>query len=185
MKNIRLFTLAVLMIGLSISSYADGKKGIRAGFQTSNLYYDGSGMNDISKSFYVGLFKENKIIPMLHIGSGFEYSQIGSYTDGDNNLTLHYLSVPIYAKFKIGPFYALGGAAANFKVGEKYILKGIEVDPIEEANWFDIPVFAGVGFQFLMLRVEARYHWGTMSLYDGATDAFKTQYFQIGLGVAI
>ena len=78
MKNIRLFTLAVLMIGLSISSYADGKKGIRAGFQTSNLYYDGSGMNDISKSFYVGLFKENKIIPMLHIGSGFEYSQIGS-----------------------------------------------------------------------------------------------------------
>jgi len=50
---------------------------------------------------------------------------------------------------------------------------------------FDVPVFAGVGFQILMIRIEARYHWGTMSLYDSTIDPYKTQNFQIGLGIAI
>jgi hypothetical protein len=185
MTKIKLFLLVLFMASISISSFADGKKGIRAGYQMSNFYYNGSGMNDAYGSFYIGIFKEHKIVPMIHIGSGLEYSQLGSYTDNDNKVQMHYLSIPINVKAKLGPFYATLGASASFKVGEKWTIKGIEADPLEKANSFDVPVFVGAGFQFLMFRVEARYHWGTMSLYDNTLNPYKTQNLQLGLALAI
>ena len=189
MKQFRLFTLAFLLIGLSLSTYAGddggGKFGIRAGYSASNIY-DGSGtMNkDILGSFYVGFFKEHRIIPMLKFGSGLEYSQLGSMENSDNKITLHYLSIPLNIKFKIGPIYALAGASAAFKVGEKWTIGGSKIDPLENANWFDVPVHVGLGVQILMLRIEARYHWGKMELYDAPIDGYKTQAFQLGLAVA-
>ena len=185
MTKIKLLLLVLLMSSISISSFAGGKIGIRAGYQMSNLYYNGSSMNDSYGSFYIGVFKEHKVIPMFHIGSGLEYSQIGSYNDNDNKLVMHYLSIPINVKAKLGPFYATVGASASFKVGEKWTVKGVETDLIEKANVFDVPVFAGVGFQILMIRIEARYHWGTMSLYDDTLNPYKTQNLQLGLAVAI
>jgi len=185
MTKIKLFLLVLLMSSISISSFAGGKIGVRAGYQMSNLYYDGSSMDNPFNSFYIGAFKEKKIIPMLHFGVGLEYSLSGSYIDNDNKLVMHYLSVPVNVKFKIGPFYATAGASASFKVGEKWTVKGIDTELIEKANVFDVPVFAGVGFQILMIRVEARYYWGTMSLYDNKLDPFKTQNLQLGLALAI
>jgi hypothetical protein len=184
MKRSKLLIILLFAIGLSINTYADGDKGIRAGYQTSNIYYDGSSMNDMMSSFYIGITKDMKIIPMVHFGSGLEYSQVGTYIDADNKKTLHYLSIPLNFKLKLGPFYALAGAAANIKVGEKWIIKGSDVDPLVSANGFDIPVFAGIGFKILMFNIEARYHWGTMALYDSPADPYKTQYLQLGVGVS-
>lgn len=183
MKQFRLLIIGLFILGFSTTTYADGK-GIRAGYQASNLYYNGSGMNDMMSSFYVGITKDMKIIPMVHFGSGMEYSQIGTYTDSDNKITMHYLSIPIYAKLKVGPLYALAGAAANIKVGEKWLISGADTDPVIKANGFDVPVFAGIGFKVLMFSIEARYHWGTMALYDSPADPYKTQYFQLGVGVS-
>ena len=190
MKLIRLFTLAFLLIGLNLSTYAGddggGKFGIRAGYSASNIYDGSSPLNSNALgSFYVGFFKEHKIVPMLHFSSGLEYSQIGSMENSNNKITMHYLSIPISFKFKIGPVYALAGASSAFKVGEKWTIAGEKEDPIIKANWFDIPVHVGLGIQILMLRIEARYHWGTMSLYDTPIDGYKTQAFQLGLGIAI
>lgn len=190
MKLFRLFTLAFLLIGLTTSTYAGddggGKFGIRAGYSASNIYNGSSKMNSNSLgSFYVGFFKEHKIVPMLHFGSGLEYSQLGSMENNDNKITMHYLSIPVNLKFKIGPIYALAGASAAFKVGEKWTLLGTKTDPVVKANWFDVPVHVGLGFQILMLRIEARYHWGTMDLYDSPMEGYKTQALQLGLAVAI
>ncbi len=185
MKKIRLFTLVALLITISVSTYADGKHGIRAGFQTSNLYNNGSAKNGINQSFYVGVFKEKKILPLLSLGTGLEYSQIGTNIDSDNKEIFHYLNVPINAKVKLGPLYAVAGASLNFLVSQKLIINGSSSDPLINANWFDIPVFAGAGFQFLMIRIEARYFFGTMSLYDSPLTQYKTQAFQLGLALAI
>jgi len=190
MKLLRLFTLAFLLIGLNLSTYANddggGKFGIRAGYSASNLYNGSSPLNSKALgSFYVGIFKEHKIVPMLHFGSGLEYSQIGSMENSDNKITMHYLNIPVNFKFKIGPIYALAGASAAFKIGEKWTIGGEKLDPLVKANWFDVPIHVGLGFQILMLRIEARYHWGTMDLYSAPNDGYKTQAFQLGLGIAI
>ncbi len=189
MKLIRLFTLAFLLIGLTLTSYADGGKkfGIRAGYSASNLYKSSSSLkNDALGSFYVGFFNEQRIVPMLTIGSGLEYSQLGTFQNSDNKITMHYLSLPLTLKFKIGPIYALAGASSSFKVSEKWTVAGSKYTPLEseKASWFDLPVHVGLGFQILMLRIEARYHWGTLNLYDAPFDGYKTQALQLGLAIA-
>jgi len=188
MKKIRLFTLALLIIGFGLSTYAGdgGKFGFRGGFQYSNIYKDGSAIkSDPLNSFYVGFFKEQKIVPMLSIGSGLEYSQIGTMPDSDSKMQLHYLSMPVNLKVKIGPIYAIGGASASFKVGEQWTDYGKKTDVAIKANWFDVPVHVGLGVQILAFRIEARYHWGMLDLYDSPLTGYKTQAIQLGLAIAI
>jgi hypothetical protein len=60
--------------------------------------------NNLS-SFYVGLFRDTKIVPMLLFGSGFEYFQCGmSYTNNTARV-LHTLSVPLDLKVKLAPAF--------------------------------------------------------------------------------
>ena len=189
MKNIKFTLFAILIMGFTLTVSADdgkGKKGIRAGFQTSNIYYNGSSLESNLNSFYVGFFKDTKIFPMLHFGTGLEYSQMGTFEDNDNKFVMHYLSIPLNLKLKIGPFYGLGGVAANFKVGEKWTIQGLEATSITKAKNFDVPVYAGLGFKVLMLQIEARYYWGTIDLYENTPtiDPYKTQYFQLGVGIS-
>ncbi|MCK5856408.1 MAG: outer membrane beta-barrel protein [Bacteroidales bacterium] len=186
MKKISLLLIGVILFAFSFTSIAGGKYGLRGGYQLSNIYNGGNSLNkDPLNSFYVGMFTEQRIVPMLSFGSGSEYSQIGSMTDNNNKVVMHYLSIPTYLKFKIGPFFAIGGASASFKVYEQHFHTDAIQDPFEKAGWFDIPVYAGVGLQFLMIRIEARYNWGTFNLYDSPNDGYKNQYLQLGLAVAI
>ncbi len=189
MKQIKLLLIVLLVSAISTSTFAGDKFGIRAGWQYSNMYNSGSSINDNAlSSFYLGIFKENKIIPMFRLGGGLEYSQIGSTDGNDEQMKLHYLSLPIYAKVKLGPIYGLVGGAPAFKVGETWDID-TGADAAEElfnANTFDLPVFAGVGISILMLQIEARYYWGTMDVSGNALNAgYKNQQFQVGLGLAI
>ena len=189
MIKLRLITLATLLIALSLPriAFADGGKiGARAGYQLSNIYKNSSSLNEQAlNSFYIGIFSEHKIVPLLSIGSGLEYSQVGSVDDRHISIKMHYLGVPTYLKLKLGPVYALAGGTLNFKIGEQWELKNEKVDPTGPAKWFDIPVYGGIGVQILIFRIEARYHWGTFSLYDKPLLGYKTQYLQIGVAVAI
>ena len=106
---------------------------------------------------------------MLALGTGVEYSQIGMVDANLENtdLKLHYISVPIDLRVKLGPVYALGGFALNFRVAEKWKVSGENVDFSEfaKSEVFDIPLFLGVGVQLFFLRIEARYHWGMLDVY--------------------
>lgn len=158
----------------------DGKKvsGIRAGYQSSGYFKNGDMLSGTDKyaSFYVGLFRERKLIPLLHVGSGLEYFQNGAKIDDDNKMILHYLSVPIYAKVKVGPVFALTGFAPSFKVAEKQFLLGEKSTPSDKSNWFDIPFYLGGGLKILFISVEVRYHWGLLDVREGT----MSQYFQLG-----
>jgi len=158
--------------------------GIRAGWQSSALVKSGSRPDTANNlnSFYVGLFRDTKIVPMLHFGSGFEYFQCGmSYTNNTARV-LHTLSVPLDLKVKLGPVFALGGIAANFKVAEKVKIGGEYVTPLEadKSEWFDIPVFLGAGLKIAFVTIEARYHWGLLEVRNGK----HSQYLQIGAGIS-
>ena len=187
MKNIKFLIFVLLIVGLSANSFAGDKIGIRAGWQYSNIYA-GSSIGDNMSSLYLGVFKEKAIIPLIKIGSGLEYGQIGTNWDSKNSLKLHQLSVPVYAKLKLGPVYAIAGAAASFKVAESWDIESSSEAMKEnfDANSFDVPVFGGIGFKILMLSIEARYYMGTIGVSGNMpSDEYKSQYLQIGLALSI
>ena len=123
---------AILLVGYGVNAQddkdADRVGGIRAGWHNAGMYKNGNMVPDADplQSFYVGQFRDNKIIPVLHFSSGLEYFQNGVQFDSDNKQVLHYLSIPLSLKAKIGPVFAQTGFAPSFKVGEKIIINGNE-----------------------------------------------------------
>ena len=69
-------------------------------------------------SFYIGIYKNFRIIPILKYGVGLEYLQNGAESTVDGSYSLGYVSIPIHIRAKLGPVFALVGVAANFKVTE-------------------------------------------------------------------
>lgn len=189
MKKVTFLLLFVLTAGTVVTHAQDKKSkdkvgGIRAGWHYANMVKDGSKpdtTNNLS-SFYVGFFRDNKLARILYFGTGLEYFQNGlEYTDNSKRV-LHTLSVPLDLKVKLGPIFALGGIAANFKVSEKIVLGDNKYDPSDDtkAHWFDAPVFLGVGLKIFFITIEGRYHWGIIDARNG----YYNQYFQLGLGLS-
>ena len=185
MKKQNLITCFILLIVIILPVNAKGDDkigGVRAGFHSSALFEDGGMLQPYghNQNFYVGITREKRIVPILHYGLGLEYFQNGGVIDDDNKHTLHYLSIPVGVKLKLGPFFTRGGIAPSFKVGEKYLSAGEEIDLEEKAKTFDAPVFLGAGFNIMIITIEARYHWGLVELNNGVT----SQYLQIGAGIS-
>ena len=177
--------LLIAIVTLSvISTQAQNKIGIRTGYQNSSLKQDGSMISgtDSYNSFYIGLFKTHRIVPAVHFGYGLEYMTTGTeWNDNSESVVLSNIGIPLYIEGKLGPIFALGGVAANFKINEKY--SGLISDsPFgeEKFNTVDFPVFVGAGFKILMFSIEARYHWGLTEINQG----IKSQYLQLGVGVS-
>ena len=197
MKNIKLILLSLLIIGFSFNSFSQkdkdgkgksGKLGIRFGSQTSNIHNGSSRYADNLSTFYIGVVRTRRIVPLLKYATGIEYFQSGTKVNNENAAHLHYISLPVNLRLKLGPVVMLGGIAPSFKIVEKWEVAGEKITPSSDlkANWFDAPVFIGGGFKFLMLSIEARYYWGTTNLYETVSDGtYKNRYFQIGLGIRI
>ena len=181
-RNLMLFVVFFTFSLLSVK--AQDKIGIRAGYQSSAFYKSGSQITgtDPYGSFYVGLFKDNKIIPAIHLGIGLEYMQTGMKMDDNNKQVLNYLSIPVYAKVKIGPVFALGGLAGNFKVGEKVFVNGNSASPTDaqKSKTVDVPLFLGAGVKIMIFTLEMRYHWGLTQINNGAS----SHYLQLGAAVS-
>ena len=161
------------------------KNGIRVGYHAASMVYEGS-KPDESKtlsSFYAGFFRSKKIGGVLHFDSGIEYFQNGLKYTNNSKRVLHTVSIPLGLKLKLGPVFAIGGAAPNFKVAEKIDISGNNINPIEtdKSNWFDVAAFAGAGVKIWILTVEARYHWGLLEARDSG---LYNRYFQLGAGIS-
>ena len=194
MQRIKLLLLVMIITLPTYSAFAGddegGKKGVRAGWQMSN-FYDGGKTSDLSEnlsSFYIGVYGEKKLIPLLRLGTGIEYNSTGYKIKDfdDTKYVRHTIAVPVYLKVKLGPVFALGGAAASFGVANKATLLGetIDLDDEDKTNVFNLPVYLGLGVKFLMISIEARYHWGTMDLDKGDNSSITNQYFQLGAAVS-
>ena len=191
MKNkitLNLLILAVLSIS-SISLSAQDKNdkpakiGVRAGWNYASMFIDNeelSGAEHIN-SFYIGVFKEKKMVPLLRLGSGLEYFQNGYKVTDNITREIHYISVPLYLKLKIGPVYATGGTGFNFRISEQLPGNAL-LDPLnnESTEFFDMPFQLGAGLKILMFSVEARYNWGLLNTNGDASN----QYLQVGFTVS-
>lgn len=183
-----LFLFTILLFGANFiqAQNKDTKKigGIRGGFHSATMVADGSKPDTVNnlKSFYVGIFRDNKIAPILHFGTGLEYFQNGMKYSRNVERILHTLSVPLYLKVTLGPVFALGGAAPNFKLKEKVDYQDNSYNPgdTDKTKGFDVAAFAGAGVKILFITVEARYHWG---LLEARNDLYN-RYFQLGAGIS-
>lgn len=178
-----LFVFVALIAITSQSAQAQGKKsfGIRAGYQSSGLF-DGSGRltgTTNYNSFYVGTYKETKMLPFLHLGTGLEYCQNGAgFKVDDSKLVIKYLGIPVHVKAKIGPVFALVGIQPKFKLSEKIILDGDKTSPTSEqkSKAMDFPAYAGVGINIFIVSIEARYFYSLSETNHGSRNA----YLQLG-----
>ena len=185
MKKELLIILSILIFGsctINAQEKSDKQKllGIRAGYQASYMVNNGS-MPDSASAinwFYVGLYRDQKLNKVLSYGAGLEYFQNGLKYPNNSERVQNTLSIPIHIKVKIGPVYALGGIATNFKLTEKYDVGDNTYTPTDTAksNWIDFAAFAGVGVKIFFINVEARYHWGLLEVREG----LNNRYFQIG-----
>lgn len=183
MKNIFFLTICIALFAISNqSAQAQGKRsiGIRAGYQNSGLFEGGDKVAGTSNyaSFYVGVFKEKKILPFLHWGTGLEYCQNGAGLADDNKQVIKYLGLPLDLKAKLGPFYALIGVQPKVKLSEKIIINDEKTSPADEqkSTAMDLPAFGGIGFNILIISIETRYYYSMFETNHGARNA----YWQVG-----
>lgn len=180
-KKLTLFILLGLFVFMTASSFAGDKlnKGIRAGWQYSNLYKDGNTLfDDPYNSFYVGFFTNKKFLKtkILQLNSSLNYYQIGSQSGDSLSLKLHYLNIPVSLKVKLGPLYVFGGVNGAVKLGGELTEPGQESD-VKDFSAFDAGAFVGLGVKISIIGIEAKYDWGLVDVNDG----YKTQYLQVGL----
>lgn len=186
MKNISLIIGLALIFAFCTEdiSASDGDRvgGLRAGYHSAQFNLNGDFVGEPIQTFYLGFFRDQKVFPMLHFGSGLEYYKNGTIFDSENLRELHYLSIPLNLKVKLGPVFVLAGAAPSFRVADRINIGGVKEKPTDEekSNWFDIPLFVGAGVKIAIVTIEARYHWGMLEVVDG----YKSQSFQIGAGIS-
>ena len=175
-KALLLFVLIGTMF-LTLDTQAQNKWGVRAGWSSATTVNDGDQVQGSLGGFYIGLQRKHRLVGPLLLTSGLEYVQAGHRNNDNNYRRLNYLSVPVGARVGLGPVFATGGVAANFRVGEKYFESGDEID--DNSDFFDLPVYLGAGVNILIFQVEARYSWGMMDVNDGN----KNRYLQLGLSM--
>jgi hypothetical protein len=187
MKQPILFLL-ILFIRANFSQAQDKntKKvgGIRGGFHLATMVANGSKPDTVNnlKSFYVGIFRDNKIASILHFGTSLEYFQNGMKYSRNVERKLHTLSISLYLKVKLRPVFTLGGAAPNFKLKEKVDYQDNSYNPADTdtTKGFDVAAFLGAGVKILFIAVEGRYHWGLLE----ARDELYNRYFQRGAAIS-
>ena len=179
MKKALFIFVAVAMLHVSPQLKADegpDGRGIRAGYQNSFFRIDGDkAFDDPYNNFYIGFFKSNNIVPLLKWNSGIEYFQVGG-KNSDAELKLHYLSIPLSLRLKLGPVYALGGLNGAIKLGGSSDFAEAGAD-VSDFSTIDAGAHLGIGFKFLMLGVEAKYNWGLVEQTD---NNLKSEYLQVG-----
>ena len=182
MKNITFFVSICLILMISTSAIAGDKIGFRAGYHSAMIYdKDGSKLSGVDplSNLYLGIYKDNRIVPLLRFGFGLEYFQNGvNIKASDEKYAAHYLSVPVHLKVKAGPVFAQTGISGNIKVSES-LPSGTTDD--SKPKSFDAPFHIGGGFSFLVFKIEARYHWGLTDLNDAGD---RNRYLQIGAAVS-
>ena len=188
MKKIILLLVFAILGSSVIAQDDDGKlyKGIRAGFQSSNIKDGGDEIDgfDPYSGFYVGIFGARSLGAgkLLSLYSGLTFYQTGTKQDDDNKIVLSYISIPVNLRVKVGPAYAFGGFNAAFKVGEDSKFGGQDAEDLLDISGFDAGAQIGIGAKISFIGAELKYNAGLVDIADGE-DGVKTSHFQAGLCV--
>jgi len=148
----------------------------------------GDESTDNRNGFFIGLRKDVKLFPTIHLETGALYVQKGANLkpggDGtDLEYELDYIDIPAALKFKFGGLYALGGVSGNIRVNSEINgIKTNDTDDFPDVKAFSLSSTLGLGVKFLMFSVDARWnHTLGDILVDNPGDDVYNSYFLIGL----
>lgn len=189
--------LVVLVAVFAISYQAKAQLGVKVGYnfaKQSGDVQDGYSDKSLNNVFF-GAFMEKDIIPLLDIRIGAEFSPKGSRAEnGDlfDEWKINYLEIPVQAKLKLGPVYALGGVYGAYALGGKYEDQDgsadIDFDALELKR-FDYGMKFGAGVQTglgpLHIFAQAEYSFGLQNLskMDGVDT--KNTVLSVSAGLVI
>jgi hypothetical protein len=176
--NIMKKTLLVMFIALFAISYqSQAQLGVKLGYNFAKMSgFETGGADEKSLNNVVfGAFMEKDLIPLLDIRLGAEFSPKGIRIESGSDfseLKINYLEIPVQAKVKLGPVYALGGVYGAFALKGAYEEEsgGISTkdDDIDFDAWelkkFDYGMKFGAGVQVglgpLHAFAQAEYSFG-------------------------
>jgi hypothetical protein len=178
MKLFKIFLLAVVIVATSNTVLAQ-KWGVKAGANFSTLSGDNDSSLSSRTSFYVGVFKEMKLVPkLIYLQPELQYSSQGFSSDitgSDVDTSIDYLNIPIVARVYFLKLFSFdAGPQFGFKVGDN--IDGPASDSVES---FDFAGAFGLNINLpLGLSINTRYVMGFSEVIQD-TD-LKTSVFQVG-----
>ncbi len=182
MKTVRLTLAALAVLCLfstqeALAQRGNGSFGIRAGFQTAQLKSDiGELFKSNQNRYFVGIYKESWMVPLLRLSMGVEYYETGSQQDGVD-LKLGYLSAPLALKADVGLFNFYGGISGAYRLFAHEDVNGDRIEtPDDKYGRFDYSTFLGGGINILFVGIDIRHHWGRTEVVEG----YKNRFWQLG-----
>ncbi|CDN32219.1 hypothetical protein BN938_2146 [Mucinivorans hirudinis] len=168
--------------GLNFSNANDFLGSVKDGSITGRTDFTGGILLELRPISVIGISGE-----LLYSGQG--YKAKGSYVGADfeQDVKLHYINIPIMAKFYLLPFLSVNaGVQYGINVGANVDVKGMSIKPEFKTSSFGIPVGASVKLGPLL--VDARYTFGVSNISkDSALSVLrgdvKSSIFTVSLGV--
>jgi len=192
--------LLLIAVGVMFSVSSTAQLGIKAGMNFAKQSgYDIPGFSESTlDNFQFEIFTYKDIVPLLKIRVGLGYVPKGSLYENDNayfEKKLNYLELPVLARVKLGPAYALGGFYGAYAMNGKYkediliidIDRDIDFDTDNVSRW-DYGMKFGLGFQLGLGPVHAfaelDYSFGFNNLNTGNGGEIKNSSV-IGVSVGV
>ena len=192
--------LFIAIFSLSFAVISNAQIGVKAGMNFAKM----SGFNldneKILTNIHAGVFMDKDIIPLLNLRFGLNYSPKGFKYDVDSENygqgTFNYIEIPVLAKVKLGPLYALGGFYGAYALNGKFEWTELGEDGSEDVNFsddeisqLDYGMMFGLGMQIglgpLHVFGQVDYSYGLKNLNTGDGDDIKNSVIGVSVGVLI
>ena len=185
------FVLVISLLALFAFSSSAQKWGVKAGTNFSTLSIDDETFDTKMKfGVHIGAVAEFGISENLFIEPGLLFSQKGTSYDveGDYDLRMNYLDIPLNLRYKVGNFFLQGGPLIGIGLnGTQNYDEGAEED-IEfgtgenETKRVDIGLSLGAGMNFNNFQISANYGFGLRNLSNIDDMSTKNRVFSVSVG---
>jgi hypothetical protein len=172
MKNVLLLLIfALISLNNNQAQEVGIRFGAKAGINLANLGFDDPDVTDnkVRTCFHAGVLAEIPLLPNLAIQPEVIYSEQGAKYEGDALTKLHYLNVPILAKYYFFEgFNVEAGPQIGFNLTAKEESGGYEIDMKDEVSSIDIGLNVGISYQLKMgIFFQGRCTLGFSNINDG------------------
>ncbi|WP_186756943.1 porin family protein [Echinicola salinicaeni] len=179
MKTRLIIILLFLLVGYQ---EVKAQTGIRLGWNYPEMHDISS---DRNSGFHAGFYKKIKLLGLLGVEPGIQYSQKGGEIDdmGTKGVErLHYIDVPVLVRLGFLPLInVFAGPQASFLVARKY--EGVtDISSINELSKVDFGGVVGVGVNLpLGFNVQGSYDFAFSDLNYNDMDT-KNRLFKLSIG---
>ena len=174
MRKFWLSIVAIFIVGFVTAQEINF--GVKGGFNTSKLKGFPGGTSAMS-GFHAGAFAEIKLLNTIALQPELIYSRQGSEIDGQDDLKMDYIQIPVMGKFYfLNIVYIEGGPQVGFLTNAKL---GDE-DFKDFFTSTDVALGLGAGVNLLdKLRAGIRFNFGLSDISEDSNNV-KSFVFQVG-----